>query len=153
MLLNVTDLPKVVKAHTFRVDADETIRGVDRKFVEFFWKDKSFFLLYCTVWRNKNHVRYGYVRKKGGRKKYKSIINIPSLINQELMYPEFYTPVGSDHRGDAAYVFAGFDPLDCADQAFLQYDHDRLMRIPVNGVCDEKLGKFKIVKPPRGLVV
>ena len=153
MLLNVTDLPKVVKAHTFRVDADETIRGIDRKFVEFFWKGKSFFLLYCTVWRNKNHVRYGYVRKKGGRKKFKSIINIPSMNNEQLMYPEFYYPVGSGYREDEKFMFAGFDPMDCADPEFLQYENDRLMRIPVSGVCDEKLGKFKIVKPPKGLVV
>jgi len=153
MLLNVTDLPKVVKAHTFRVDADETIRGIDRKFVEFFWKGKSFFLLYSTVWRNKNHVRYGYVRKKGGRKKFKSIINIPSMNNEQLMYPEFYYPVGSGYREDEKFMFAGFDPMDCADPEFLQYENDRLMRIPVSGVCDEKLGKFKIVKPPKGLVV
>ena len=50
-------------------------------------------------------------------------------------------------------MFAGCDPMDCADPEFLQYENDRLMRIPVSGVCDEKLGKFKIVKPPKGLVV
>lgn len=148
--INVLNKPTYLGSRLFRVEDVGSIRGNSVSFARFSWQGRDFYCRIRSVWRNTHLVGPVILKRTGSRKQFKTRINLPNYCTSTdfVIYPPLRGV--TDGRD---YYFGGFHKDSCTDIEFLVYEDDRLERIPLSVVEDEKIGRFKIVQPPAGLIV